>query len=261
MNRRESALWALLGLPALALILVPLGALTSRSSPATLAAVLGRSESQQAILLSLRTTFAAILIVAVIGFPLARFIAGHTTWLSRLADVVSDLPIVLPPAAAGIALLAAFGRQGWPGATLDRWGIQIIFTSAAVVIAQAFVALPYFVRSAVEGLRRVDPDTLSAASIDGASPFQMSMLIHLPQCRSAFLAGILLGWARAVGEFGATLMFAGNFVGKTQTLPLAIYAGFESDLDVAISLSVVLLLSSLLVLGFARWIYAPREDS
>ncbi len=253
MRRRESILWALLGLPALALILVPLAALTSRTSVDALSAVLNRTETQQAMLLSLRTTLAAILVVVVIGLPLASFIAGRKTWLSRLVDVISDLPIVLPPAAAGIALLAAFGRHGWPGGLLNEQGIQVTFTSTAVVIAQAFVALPFFVRSAVEGLRRVDPDTLSAAAIDGASPVQLAALVQLPQCRNALLAGILLGWARALGEFGATLMFAGNFVGRTQTMPLAIYAGFESDLDVAIALSAFLLISSILILALARW--------
>ncbi len=261
MRRRDSTLWALLGLPALALILVPLAALTSRSATADLYAVLGRQETQQAIFLSLRTTFAAVFIAAVIGLPLACFISGRKTLLSRLADVVSDLPIVLPPAAAGIALLAAFGRQGWPGGILDGWGVQVTFTSAAVVIAQVFVALPYFIRSAVEGLRRIDPDTLSAAAIDGASAIQMVSLVQLPQCRSAILAGILLGWARAVGEFGATLMFAGNFVGRTQTMPLAIYAGFETDLDIAVSLSVILLALSILVLALARWTMSSALES
>lgn len=261
MRHRESTLWALLGLPALALILVPLVALISRSTSTDILAALGRAETQQAIALSLRTTLIAITVVGVIGLPLARFIAGQRTTVSRLVDVASDLPIVLPPAAAGIALLAAFGRQGWPGGALDDWGVQITFTSTAVVIAQVFVALPYFVRSAVEGLRRIDPDTLSAAAIDGASTVQMLALVQLPQCRSAILAGILLGWARALGEFGATLMFAGNFVGRTQTMPLAIYAGFETDLDIAISLSVVLLVLAILVLALARMTVSPAIES
>lgn len=261
MRLRESTTWAFLGLPALALILVPLAALTSRTSIASLSAVLSRPDTQQAMLLSFRTTLVAIILVVVIGLPLAGFIAGSRTWLSRLADVISDLPIVLPPAAAGIALLAAFGRQGWPGGMFNEWGIQVTFTSTAVVIAQAFVALPYFVRSAVEGLRRVEPDTLLAAAMDGASPFQMVAWVHLPQCRNAILAGVLLGWARAVGEFGATLMFAGNFIGRTQTMPLAIYAGFESDLDTAIALSIVLLGFALLVLALARGIMPSRIDS
>ncbi|HAP38424.1 MAG TPA: molybdate ABC transporter permease subunit [Nitrospira sp.] len=260
MRHRESTLWAVLALPALALIVMPLAALTSRSTTADLVAVLSRAETQQAILLSLRTTLLAILFVTILGLPLARFIAGSKNRLSRIVDVISDLPIVLPPAAAGIALLAAFGRQGWPGEILDNWGLQITFTSTAVVIAQIFVALPYFVRSTVEGLRRVDPDTLSAAAVDGASLFQLVSLIQLPQCRSAILAGILLGWARAVGEFGATLMFAGNFVGRTQTMPLAVYAGFETDLDIAISLSVILLALSILTLALARWVVSSALE-
>lgn len=242
------------------LIIVPMAALANRSSPAALSLVLSKPTTHEAILLSVRTTLMAVVIVALLGFPLACFIAGRKTWLSRLADVVSDLPIVLPPAAAGIALLAALGRQGWPGGWLSEHGAQIVFTSVAVVIAQVFVALPYFVRSTVEGLRRVDPDTLSAGAIDGASATQMAVWIHLPQCRSAILAGLLLGWARSVGEFGATLMFAGNFIGRTQTMPLAIYASFETDLDDAIALSVVLLAVSLVVLALARWI-SPSPES
>ncbi len=261
MKRRESTFWALAGLPALLLVLIPLFALANRASGPTLRTVLGQPETQQAIVLSLRTTAIAILIVAVIGFPLAYYIAGSRSWFSRLVDTISDLPIVLPPAAAGIALLAAFGRQGWLGGPLDQMGIQITFTSIAVVIAQAFVALPYFVRSVVEGLRKVDPDTLSAGAMDGASPLQLAIRIFVPQCKGALLAGVLLGWARAVGEFGATLMFAGNFVGRTQTMPLAIYAGFESDLDVAISLSVVLLVLAVAVLVAARLIARREGDS
>lgn len=244
----------LAALPALLLVVIPLLALTDRArSPLTLS-VLAESQTQQAILLSLQTTGIAILIVAIIGFPLAYFIVSRSTWLSRLADLVSDLPIVLPPAAAGIALLAAFGRQGWLGGTLDEWGIQVTFTSTAVVIAQIFVALPYFVRSVCEGLRQVNRTTLDAGSIDGASSWQLAILVHLPQCSNGLLAGVLLGWARALGEFGATLMFAGNFVGRTQTMPLAIYAGFESDLDVAVSLSIVLLVMALVILMAVRFI-------
>ena len=252
MNQRDSKWWALAGLPALLLILVPLLALLSRSDISKIQSVIGLDETRQAIFLSLRTTAIAILIVISIGFPLAYFIARSNSWLSKLADMISDLPIVLPPAAAGVALLAAFGRNGWFGQPLNSFGIQITFTSTAVIIAQCFVALPFFLRSAVEGLRKVDPDTLLAGAVDGAGRLQSLIRIVLPQCRLALLAGILLAWARALGEFGATLMFAGNFVGRTQTIPLALYAGFESDLDVAIALSVVLLALAVMVLIAAR---------
>lgn len=252
MKPKESFLWSVAGFPALLLILVPLLALAGRANPSMVWETFGQRDTHEAIFLSLRTTLIAVCLVAVIGFPLAYFVARSRSKFARAVDAISDLPIVLPPAAAGIALLAAFGREGLVGQPLDRIGIQVTFTSAAVVIAQAFVALPYFVRSAAEGLRKVDSDTLSAGAIDGASIMQTISRIVLPQCRGALWAGILLAWARALGEFGATLMFAGNFVGRTQTVPLAIYAGFESDLNVAIALSVVLLALAVIVLVAAR---------
>ena len=222
-------------------------------------ATLGQRETLEAVFLSLKTTLVAVCLVALIGFPLAYLVGRSKSKFARTVDAISDLPIVLPPAAAGIALLAAFGREGLVGQPLDRIGIQVTFTSAAVVIAQAFVALPYFVRSAAEGLRKVDSDTFSAGALDGASLMQTICKIVLPQCKGAFWAGILLAWARALGEFGATLMFAGNFVGRTQTVPLAIYAGFDSDLNVAIALSVVLLALAVVVLVAAR--LALRTES
>lgn len=252
MKPRELLLWSLAGLPALLLILVPLLALAGRTSPLTVWETLGQRDALASVFLTLRTTFLAVCLVTVIGFPLAYLVARSRSTFARAVDAISDLPIVLPPAAAGIALLAAFGREGLVGQPLDRIDIQVTFTSAAVVIAQVFVALPYFVRSAAEGLRTVDPDTFSAGAVDGASVMQTILKIVLPQCKGALWAGILLAWARALGEFGATLMFAGNFVGRTQTVPLAIYAGFESDLNVAIALSVVLLALAVFFLVTAR---------
>jgi molybdate transport system permease protein len=215
---------------------------------------LGQPETQSAIALSVRTTAISALIVAAIGLPFAFFLVQCRHWIAKVADAISDMPIVLPPAAAGIALLAAFGREGLAGPSLKHWGIQVAFTSSAVIIAQCFVALPYFVRSAAEGFRNLDAETLSAAEIDGATGVRAFWLVAVPQAKAALIAGLLLAWARALGEFGATLMFAGNFVGRTQTMPLAIYAGFESDLDIAISLSVILMAIALLVIVVARWI-------
>lgn len=252
MTRRERTLWGLAAMPALLLILIPLLALAGKTGPGDLLKSLQQKETLEAIALSLRTTLFAVLAVALLGLPLAYYSGRSKSRFAALIDVVSDLPIVLPPAAAGIALLLVFGREGWLGGPLDKLGIQVTFTSIAVVIAQAFVALPYFVRSAAEGFRQVDPDEWAAAALDGANPFQIALKVILPQARGAVLAGVLMAWARALGEFGATLMFAGNFVGRTQTIPLAIYAGFESDLNQAVTLSIVLLLLAVTVLLAAR---------
>jgi len=259
-TRRERPLWALAGLPALLLILLPLAVLTGRAAPAHLLASLGQPDTLQAIYLSLRTTLIAVVLVAVLGLPLAYYTGRVHSRFATFVDGVSDLPIVLPPAVAGIALLATFGRSGLLGPALDKAGIQITFTSTAVVLAQVFVALPYFVRSAVEGIRRIGPEEILAASLDGASSWQVAWKVVLPQCRDALTAGVLLAWARALGEFGATLMFAGNFVGRTQTVPLAIYAGFEGDLDQAVALSIVLLFLAVVVLVAARTLVRPSQN-
>ncbi|HJP84336.1 MAG TPA: ABC transporter permease [Fimbriimonadaceae bacterium] len=258
MKRSAPFGWAVVCAPALLLVIIPLLALTGRSSASRILYALGREETQSAIALSIRTTVLSALIVAFIGLPLAFFLARCRHWLAKIADAISDTPIVLPPAAAGIALLAAFGREGLVGSKLDEWGIQIVFTSTAVVVAQCFVALPYFVRSATEGFRNLDSDTFAAAAIDGATGVRSFWHIAAPQARAAILAGLLLAWARALGEFGATLMFAGNFVGRTQTMPLAVYSGFEGDLDIAISLSVILMAIALLVILAARWVGRTR---
>ena len=252
MRRRESWLWGLAGLPALLFILVPLAALAGHTTAEELRHSLAPPETLKAILLSSRTTILSLVVVVILGLPLAYFSARWKSRLSPLIDAIADLPIVLPPAAAGIALLAAFGRMGWIGGPLYSLGVQITFTTTAVVIAQVFVSLPYFVRSAAEGIRAVASEEISAASLDGAGSLRIAWSVILPQCRSALLAGTLLAWARSLGEFGATLMFAGNFVGRTQTIPLAIYAGFEGDLSQAVALSIVLLVLAILVLFVAR---------
>ncbi len=257
--KKTVPLWGLAAAPALLLILVPLAALIFRAGTAKIWHTFLQPDTQTAIFLSLRTSLLAVFIVALIGFPLAFFIANSNSLAARASDMVTDLPIVLPPAAAGIALLATFGRQGWLGQPLFEAGIQLTFTTWAVVIAQCFVGIPFFVRSVAEGLRTVDTDTIAAAAVDGAGSLENLVRVILPQCGSAIVAGLLLAWARALGEFGATLMFAGNFVGRTQTMPLAIYAGFESDLDVAIALSATLLIVAFVILCVAKPLVTRRN--
>ena len=204
---------------------------------------------RQALTLSLTTSAVTLAIVVALGTPLAYLLARRRFPGARLVDTLVDLPIVLPPAVAGIALLVAFGRRGIVGRWLEEAGIAIGFTTAAVVLAQVFVAVPFFVRAAKAGFARVDRDLEEAAADLGAPPWKVFTSVTLPLARSGLAAGAVLAWARALGEFGATIMFAGNFPGTTQTMPLAIYGRFGAgDLETALLLSLVLLVVSVAVL-------------
>ena len=243
--------------PALALITLPLVSLPALVDRNAVWLELRSRETLEAGWLSFRTTVSAVALVVALGLPLAYFSSMSRSWFTASVDAVADLPIVLPPAAAGIALLAAFGRSGWLG---QASGMEVSFTPTAVVLAQVFVSMPFFVRTLAEGLRKVSHEDVLSASLDGAGGWRTAWQVVLPQCRNAFWAGILLAWARAVGEFGATLMFAGNFVGRTQTVPLAIYAGFEGNLSRAVALSILLLVSALAVLLLARILIQRGEN-
>jgi molybdate transport system permease protein len=166
--------------------------------------------------------------------------------------VVIDLPTVLPPAVAGLALLMAFGRRGLLGNVLGRLGIEVAFTTVAVIMAQLFVSAPYFIKTAAVSLADVNPELEEAAEMDGAHPLQVFRLIMLPLAWRGIVGGLALCWARALGEFGATIIFAGNYPGRTQTMPLAVYIGFEIDLNQALTLAVILLAISFLVLTGVR---------
>lgn len=204
---------------------------------------------REAMTLSLLTTAVAMAIVVITGVPLAFFLARRPFPGARLIDTLVDLPIVLPPAVAGIALLVAFGRNGMVGRWLATMGVTLGFTTAAVILAQVFVAAPFFVRAAKSGFQRVDMDLEEAAADLGATPLRTLRTVTLPMALPSLVAGAVLAWARALGEFGATIMFAGNFPGVTQTMPLAIYARFGAgDLTSALILSLVLLIASVVVL-------------
>ena len=161
---------------------------------------------------------------------------------------------------AGLSLLLVFGRRGWVGAPLDQLGIRITFTELAVIMAQTFIAVSLFIRAASIGFAAVEPELEDAAAIDGANRWQSFWRITLPLSRRAVLTGVALAWARALGEFGATIIFAGNFPGRTQTMPLAIYLGFELDLDVAVTLSVILIGLSFAALMAIKLIFRPRDE-
>ena len=210
---------------------------------------------RQAITLSLTTSGIAMIAIVGLGTPLAYILARKSFRGSRFVDTLVDLPIVLPPAVAGIALLMAFGRYGVVGQWLNDLGITVGFTTTAVVLAQIFIAAPFFVRASKGGFTRVDRDLEEVAADLGASPGRVFRTVTLPMALPSLLAGAVLAWARALGEFGATIMFAGNFPGVTQTMPLAIYGRFGAgDLTSALLLSLVLLVLSLIVLLGLRMI-------
>ncbi len=214
-----------------------------------------RGHLWQAMRLSLTTSLISMGVVALLGTPLAFLLARRRFRGLHLLNTIVDLPIVLPPAVAGIALLMAFGRQGVIGQWLNELGITVGFTTTAVVMAQVFVAAPFYVRSAKAGLQGVPRDIEEAAEVDGATPLAVFRDITLPLALPGIAAGMVLAWARALGEFGATIMFAGNFPGVTQTMPLAIYGRFSAgDLQSALLLSLILLMTSLIILLTVRMV-------
>jgi molybdate transport system permease protein len=224
----------------LLLVLLPIAGLLFTSSPARLLRGLGDPLVAPAIRLSVATTVASVLLIVTCGTPLAWSIARGRGRLWRVLETVIQLPVVLPPAVAGVALLLAFGRRGLLGPGLAAFGIGLPFSSAAVVLAQSFVAAPFYVQAAVAAFRRLDPDLVLVARTLGASRPRVFFTVAVPLSWPALAGGAALSWARALGEFGATLMFAGNLTGRTQTLPLTIYTALESDLQTAQSLSIIL---------------------
>jgi len=241
-------------LPLLLFLLLPVIALLLRTTPDQWFAKLTQPHILQAVGLSISTTLVATLITIVLGTPLAFALARDFLPYRRLIDTLIDLPIVLPPAVAGIALLMAFGRRGIMGSFLDDLGVQIAFTPVAVILAQTFIASAFYVKAASIGFGNIDPELEQAAGLDGASGWQSFRYLILPLSWTALLSGAVMTWARALGEFGATIIFAGNFAGRTQTMPLAIYLGFELDLDTALTLSVILIGFSFLSLLIVKWI-------
>ncbi|WP_456474874.1 ABC transporter permease [Candidatus Pyrohabitans sp.] len=201
-----------------------------------------------AVKLSLLTATLSTLIILIIGTPLAYHLARSNSAPSRVLELALSLAMVLPPAVAGIALLAAFGREGIAGRYFAGMGIALPFTTAAVVMAQTFVALPLYVRSARAGFASVSRVLEGASFTLGASELTTFLRVSLPLARGAILAGAVMSWARAMGEFGATIMFAGNFVGKTQTMPLAVYSALQMSMEKALVLAALLILISFLIL-------------
>jgi molybdate transport system permease protein len=210
------------------------------------------STALSALKLSLLTSTVTVLLAFTTGTPLAYILARWKFRGKSTLELLLDLPVVLPPSVAGLALLIAFGRQGVFGVWLNSAGITLPFTTAAVVIAQTFVSAPLFVRSARVGFAEIDEKIVESAADLGANEWQVFRFILFPLAGRALLTGIVLTWTRALGEFGATILFAGNLEGTTQTMPLAIFMGFERGLGVAIALSVMLVITSILLLGVLR---------
>lgn len=200
-----------------------------------------------------------MVVVTLLGFPLAWLLSRSTIRGHRIIRALVLLPMVLPPVVGGTALLFALGRRGFIGGVLDRWfGITLLGTTTAAVLAASFVALPFFVTTVEAALREADTDLEEAAATLGASPAFIMRRITIPQVKQSLLAGLALAWARALGEFGATITFAGNRSGSTRTLPLEIFLALESDPDAAIALSLVLVAVSLGVLLVSRNRWLPR---
>jgi molybdate transport system permease protein len=212
-----------------------------------------------ALALSLATTAVTALLTVVFGTPLALALARRRFRGQVMVETLIDLPIVLPPSVAGLALLLVFGRRGLLGEPLSVMGIEIPFTVIAVVIAQLFVAAPFYIRSARTGFASVDHDLEDAARVDGATERQLFVRVTVPLASSALAAGLVMSWARALGEFGATIMFAGNVEGQTQTLPLVVYSEFQSgNLEASIAAAAILVLAAFGVLVAVRLLHWGR---
>ena len=235
-----------ISLPLLSLVLwtVNEGSWRAMASPVAL----------DALLLSARTTAITMGIIFVVGTPAAYVLARAEFPGKRALDTLVDIPAVLPPSAAGIALLLAFGRMGLLGEHLRVLGIEISFTTAAVVMAELFVATHFYVRQATVGFSHIERRVEEAAMVDGANHAQVFSKITIPLALPALVAGGVTAWARALGEFGGTIIFAGSFRGTTQTMPLAIYSALESNFDAAVALSVLVLGFSFAVILTARYL-------
>jgi len=252
------SLW-ILGATALAFLTVPLVAVGIRVPWQDLPSLLSTAAALDALQLSLITCLASTAISFVLGVPLALLISRLATTPATILRTMVTLPMVLPPVVAGLALLMALGRRGVLGATFERWGIEIGFTTAAVVIAQSFVAMPFLVVAVEGALRSTGVRHEVVAATLGSSPLSTLFRVTLPRMAPALASGAALCFARALGEFGATLTFAGSLQGVTRTMPLEIYLQRESDTASALALSVVLIMVAIIILAATGWL-TRRSD-
>lgn len=237
-----------LALIGLGLFVLPIIGLIGRAPIAKLVTLLGDPAVGAALRLSLVVSLSAVALSLVLGFPLAWVLVRFDFPGRRLVRALVTLPMVLPPVVAGVALLTAFGRRGVLGGVLDSLGIQLAFTTLGAVLAATFVAAPFLIVTCEAALENVDRRLEDAAATLGATRMRILWTVTLPAIRPSLLAALALCWARALGEFGATITFAGNYRGRTQTVPLAVYEALASNHDGAVLLSLILLVVSLAVL-------------
>lgn len=243
---------------AAAFFALPLLALVLRTPWADLGAILLGSATADALWLSIRCSLAATVVTLALGLPLAAWLAGPATAARQLVRVLVTLPMVLPPVVSGVALLLVFGRKGLLGAWLhEQFGLSLTFSSTAVVIAGAYVAMPFFVLTTEAGFRALDRRRQEAAATLGAGPWLIFRSVTLPALAPSLRAAVLVSWARALGEFGATITFAGNLAGSTRTMPLAVYVAMETGPEAAIALSLVLVVVSAGILVAMRKSWFP----
>lgn len=245
---------------AVAFLLFPIVAIFTDTSPAHLLDALGEESARDALWLSLRTTVIAMAVIVVVGTPAAYLIAMRPFRGRSLVLTAIELPLVVPPAVAGIALLAAFGPQGILGSAINDAGIELVLQTAGVVVALVFVSAPFFLRQAVAAFSALDPRLLEASRTLGAGPFRSFATVALPSARPGLGAGLALAWGRALGEFGATLLFAGSLQAVTQTAPLAIFAEFSrpGGFVTALALSAVLIIVAAVVLVGVKLLAGER---
>ncbi|HZC29875.1 MAG TPA: ABC transporter permease [Gaiellaceae bacterium] len=256
------ALVVLATLVAFAFLLLPIVAIFAHTSPGKLAGQLSNPVVTDAFIVSLKTSVIAQLLIVLFGTPAAFVLASRRFRGHSLAVTLVELPLVLPPAVAGIGLLAAFGRFGLLGSTLRTLGVSLSFTQAAVTIAVAYVASPLYIRQAIAAFEATDPTLAAASRTLGAGPARTFFRVVLPLARGGLIAGLALSFARGLGEFGATIMFAGSLERVTQTLPLAIYQEFDQNFAATLAMSGVLVLVSIVLLaGLRIGLTWQRSDS
>jgi len=243
-----------------AFLTLPVVALLLRVPLATLGDYMTQPIVLNALALSFLTSLLSLLIMLVFGTPVAYLLGRHRFRGKRLLETLVEIPLVLPPAVAGVALLLAFGRRGLLGPAVESAGLDIAFSTTAVVLAQTFVASPFYVKAARSGFQSVPVELEESAATEGAGRWDRFRRIILPLALPSMVGGMVMAWARALGEFGATILFAGNFQGRTQTMPLAIYSALESDLDAAIVLSAILIVASFALLITFRLLSGRQLD-
>lgn len=243
---------------ALAFLTIPIAAIFLEAGPAELLDSLGNEQALAALRLSLITSSIAVGLILLFGTPAAYLLATRSFRGRAAIMTLIELPLVVPPAVVGIGLLAAFGPAGLFGSTLEDLGVQLVFETAGVVVALTFVASPFYMRQAQTAFEAVEPSWLGASRTLGASEARTFIRVAIPAAAAGLLTGTALAWGRALGEFGATIVFAGSFQGVTQTAPLAILQLFGSDFDAALALSAVLVAVSAALLATVKLV-SPRS--